>query len=89
MGRWRADNPLGLAQLMCQIASLVSEMETTSRGYLPAAHKQQKAKCFDVVNASGKDVCSADFQPWKRRTPGVLDVRRKRKEKERKKKAVN
>lgn len=61
MGIWTADNPLGLARLMCQIASLVSELETTSGGYLSAAHKQQKAKCLDDVNASLKDVGSAAF----------------------------
>lgn len=43
MGIWGGDNPLGLAWLMCQIASLVSELETTGRGYLPVG-TQQKAK---------------------------------------------
>lgn len=42
MGIWRADNPLGLAWLMCQIASLVSELQMTNKGYLLAAHKQQQ-----------------------------------------------
>lgn len=41
MGIWRGDNPLGLARLMCQIASLVSELETTSIGYLRTNGKKQ------------------------------------------------
>lgn len=50
MGIWRGDNPLGLARLMCQIASLVSELQTTSIGYLLAVHKRQKAKHLDGAN---------------------------------------
>lgn len=48
MGIWRADNPLGLAWLMCQIASLVSELRMTNKGYLLAAHKQQQLRHRDM-----------------------------------------
>lgn len=67
MGIWRGDNPLGLARLMCQVASLVSELETTSRGYLPAARSKKQhislthvehvafAAFCQVINIQGVD----------------------------------
>lgn len=39
MGIWTVDNPLGLASMMCQVASHASELQITNKGYLLSAHK--------------------------------------------------